>query len=107
MEVDVDTVDTVLCPAWHAMFPSTALTIGDCTCPLCYVDSTVLCPAWHAMFPVNTLLSLLEIVHVHCAMEVDVDTVDTVLCPAWHAMFPVNQHCSHYWRLYMSTVLWK
>ena len=58
-------------------------------------------------FPLTTLLSLLEIVHVHCAMEVDVDTVDTVLCPAWHAMFPVNQHCSHYWRLYMSTVLWK
>ena len=83
MEVDVDTVDTVMCP------------VGM--------------PAWHAMFPVNplTLLSLLEIVHVHCAMEVDVDTVDTVLCPAWHAMFPVNQHCSHYWRLYMSTVLWK
>ena len=75
---------------------NTAFTIGDCTCPLCYgmevdVDTvdTVLCPAWHAMFP---------------AMEVD---VDTVLCPAWHAMFPVNQHCSHYWRLYMSTVLWK
>ena len=82
MEVDVDTVDTVLCPAWHAMFP-----VNHCSQP--------------------TLLSLLEIVHVHCAMEVDVDTVDTVLCPAWHAMFPVNQHCSHYWRLYMSTVLWK
>ena len=80
MEVDVDTVDTVLCPAWHAMFPVNQ----HCS------------HYWR--------LYMSTIVHVHCAMEVD---VDTVLCPAWHAMFPVNQHCSHYWRLYMSTVLWK